>query len=248
MLNPYQDDPNNPDNPANKLGNDESIFYQNPTTGTYDNINGLNALATQIQSLTNPTGQSSAAPAGVGLGTSSAPASTVPTIASTTPTWQPTAMGLGKLGLSALANRGAGRAAEAGINQNQDKIGLDAARLNLQAPGMRARNAAQGDVLANGQDASVSGVPSYINVPKISGGLRPSLFSPNTRALGSDMSRRALLSQLSGPAFTPTGLPQSSGLDTGLAAGGYGAVIAALLGQYFKGGGGNTGGDMGTPL
>lgn len=117
----------------------------------------------------------------------------------------------------------------------------------LSAPGARAGNAVRGDILANVQDATVS-APAGVNVTSFGGGLRPSMFSGNTRALGSQMSREALLDQLGGsptpysdvqlpdyasirarkaPNLTP--LPQSSAMDKILeGVGTYGSLAAAL--------------------
>lgn len=73
----------------------------------------------------------------------------------------------------------------------------------LDAPGARAGNAVRGDILSNAQDVSFSGLPKGINPPTISGGLRPSMFSGNTRALGSNMSAQALDAQQKGDQFAP---------------------------------------------
>lgn len=118
--------------------------------------------------------------------------------------------GGGAIAAGASGGRAQGRAAEAGINQSQDALGLQAARLNLGAPQQRAQNATRGDLLANLQDVSV-GAPRGT---RLSGGTRPSLLSSDTRALGKQMSRDAYLSQMKGDAFTPTPLPQSGKTDT----------------------------------
>lgn len=176
-------------------------------------------------------------------------------------------------------SRAAGRQAEAITNQRQDTgaqnayatdksldlealvrgyaAELDRAKgqlaeheARLTAPGQRAANSVRGDILANVQDVGFDAPPG-VNVTSFSGGLRPSLLSGNTRALGGQMSKEALLDALSGtptpysdlpkvdlssitgrtaPAQTP--LPQPSGMDRvmeqiglwgGLAAGGLGS-------------------------
>lgn len=109
---------------------------------------------------------------------------------------------------------------------------LDQRNFKLDAPGKRAGNAVHGDILSRAQDVSIGGVSPNIPVPTISGGLRPSMFSANTRALGENMSAQALREQQAGdnfdalpalpdwkappapPTLTPT--PQASGLDTAL--------------------------------
>lgn len=139
--------------------------------------------------------------------------------------------GLGALGSVAggvSAGRAEGRAAEAGVNNTADLTRLDGARFNLQAPQMNALNAGRGDLLAGVQDVNFNrpaGVPNGM----MTGGTRPSLLSPQTRQLGQQMSRNALLSQMSGPAFTPTPTPQSGKTDTLLnILGGVGTGIGAI--------------------
>jgi hypothetical protein len=161
---------------------------------------------------------------------------------------------------SYAASKAQGRAAESAINQRQDsgaqnayatdksldlealirgyQAELDKAKgqlseyeTRLSAPQSRASNAVRGDILANVQDVGVS-APDGVNVTSFSGGLRPSLLSGNSRALGAQMSKEALLDALTGsptpfsdmapvdlssitgrsaPAQTP--LPQPSGMD-----------------------------------
>lgn len=82
----------------------------------------------------------------------------------------------------------------------------DAAR---KAPGQRASNAVRGDVLANAQDVSLSGLSSRIPKMSFEGGLRPSLMSGSTRALGREMSRQALLQQLKGDPTPFSNLPEA---------------------------------------
>jgi hypothetical protein len=176
----------------------------------------------------------------------------------------------------AAAARAQGRAAQATLQQGQDRTAqtgyqtdksLDLSALNsayqaalsrgsgilseqaanLAAPGKRAANSVRGDLLANLQDASISrpgGVPNI----SVSGGLRPSLLSGNSRALGAAMSRQALLNQMAPEATpfsdlkpldvssitnrkapAPTPLPQSSTLDTILSnLGLYGSMAGAV--------------------
>jgi len=116
------------------------------------------------------------------------------------------------------------------------------------APGERANTSVRGDILANAVDSTFHGSS---RIPKFSfeGGLHPGMFSGNTRKLGGEMSRAALLDQLSGektpfadlPAAdfssvinskspNATALPEGSKLDAILGAigqyGGIGAQIA----------------------
>ncbi len=132
-----------------------------------------------------------------------------------------------------------------GNNANQNAFNLQATNLGLEAPGIRAKTAVQGDVLANAKDATISGVPSNIPVPTISGGLRPSMFSPATKALGSAMSSQALAGQQASttptvptwqappPPPTLTPLPDGS-LATGLGVGGSILNLAGAFGNALS--------------
>lgn len=162
---------------------------------------------------------------------------------------------------SYAASKAQGRAAESAINQRQDASAQNAyatdksldmealvrayqAELDrskgimseyeqkLAAPQSRAANSVRGDILANVQDVGFDAPPG-VNVTSFSGGLRPSLLSGNSRALGAQMSKEALLDALSGGGPTPyshqqpldlssitgrtspeqTALPQPSGMD-----------------------------------
>ena len=95
-----------------------------------------------------------------------------------------------------------------GLNRVNAGINLADADLRqrqfgLTAPGQRAGNAVRGDILANARDVSFAGLPAGITPPTISGGLRPSMFSDNTRALGGELSSQALAGQRAGDHFAP---------------------------------------------
>jgi hypothetical protein len=79
----------------------------------------------------------------------------------------------------------------------------------LSAPQSRAANSVRGDILANVQDVGFD-APAGVNVTSFSGGLRPSLLSGNSRALGQQMSKEALLDALSG---SPTPFTNTKPLD-----------------------------------
>jgi hypothetical protein len=122
------------------------------------------------------------------------------------------------------AGRAAGRVDEANLNRgiNRDAVENYTARLvgerdKLAAVGTRANNSVRGDIMANAQDAHIS-MPSTIPKTTISGGLRPSMFSANTRTLGADMSADALAdSRAPSPLLAPPPLtepPQSGKLDS----------------------------------
>lgn len=124
---------------------------------------------------------------------------------------------------------------------------LNEQQANLAAPGKRAANSVRGDLLAGLQDVSINR-PSGVPTISVSGGLRPSLLSGNSRALGAAMSRQALLDQMDGDATPfsdlkplnvsgitgrtapgPTPLPQGNALDSILAnIGMYGSMASAI--------------------
>ena len=130
-------------------------------------------------------------------------------------------------------------------NANMGRANLDLNRrqFQLSAPGQRGQNAVRGDMMANAQDVSIS--HPRATLPQISGGMRPSMLSGNTRALGQDMSRQALLQQLKGDNFedvpqqnwggavlkppSQTPLPQGNWFDKFL---GVAAPIAAIGGAF----------------
>lgn len=194
------------------------------------------------------------------------------------------------------ANKAKGRAEEAVLNQAQDRgaqnayatdksldlealvraYGAELDRMKgvmseydtrLSAPQQRASNSVRGDILANVQDVGVN-APAGVNVTSFSGGLRPSLLSGNSRALGAQMSKEALLSELANDEPTPfstmkpfdassitgrtapaqTALPQPSGMDKvlenialygGLAGGLINSQRPSNNGQYLEGHGSN---------
>src|SRR5262245_26703549 len=145
-------------------------------------------------------------------------------------------------------DRAQGLVQSAMLQQRQDELALARAKLALAAPGMEAANAATGDVLANAQDVTFSGLPDYIHVPNIQGGLRPSMFSSASRQLGQNMSAQALRNNQTG-ADVPdlTALPTSSGFDTFLQALGYGSGFMGILGKNNNTGGGGFLGGPGSP-
>jgi hypothetical protein len=116
-----------------------------------------------------------------------------------------------------------GRQQETQNNSQYDQNRLRAAALLEQAlrsrqglAGDQAGNSVRGDILAGAQPASVNGpiVHTGGRIPQISGGLSPALFSPNTRQLGQNMSRNALLDQMNTPKLDipQPQAPQQSGL------------------------------------
>jgi len=141
-------------------------------------------------------------------------------------------------------------------NQNENQFGVQLAnatnaqrQFQLDAPGKRAGNAVRGDILSNAHDVSIAGLPSGITVPQINGGLRPSMFTDNTRALGTDMTQQAHDQQLAhtdayalptykpppaAPGVTPP--VQANGVDTALTTGGTVLGYAQMLAKLYNGG------------
>jgi len=175
----------------------------------------------------------------------------------------PGLIGAGTSAAGAIAEgRAQGRQAEAGANAQQDTLRqradenrLAAQKFNAGLPGLRANDAVRGDTLANVQDAAFTGSGRDLAT---TGGLRPSLLSGQTRALGQamgaaasgntgagasmDPGRAALLQQLAGsyqpfkPEFTTaTPLPQAGMLDKILQGAGYAGGVLPLLGQSRAG-------------
>lgn len=138
---------------------------------------------------------------------------------------------------------------EAELQQTQDQQGLNrtnagvnVGNLNLaqqkqalSAPGQLAGQSVRGDVLANSQDATVSGLPSYIHVGNVSGGLRPSMLSASSRALGGQMSRNALADSTSGKFTTQAPLPTVPGATPLPSAGAFDKVLqgGAIGGSFL---------------
>ena len=130
--------------------------------------------------------------------------------------------------------RGEGRQTENAQRAAQQQQALQAAQFNRQAPSARANSAVRGDILAGAQPVTTIGSGRDL---RFSGGLSPALLSGNTRQLGQNMSRQALMSQLGqGGANDPYTFntqpfqPQQAGLlDKILGGVGLAGEIASLL-------------------
>jgi hypothetical protein len=85
------------------------------------------------------------------------------------------------------------------------RLDLDRREHALDAPSTRMGQSVRGSILANAQPFKLEGLPDRIasRMPQISGGLTPEMFSPETRQLGQQMTRKALLDQLRGDEFEP---------------------------------------------
>ncbi len=136
--------------------------------------------------------------------------------ASGLPDWLKTARDIGSSLSSASAGRAQGRVAEGTANQNQARAAVDLYNSELAAPGKIASNAVRGDILSNAHDVNIA-APSTIPVPKITGGLHPDMFSPETRATGVGLRSNALasaanLQPVQQPVLPP--LPEAGTLDS----------------------------------
>lgn len=135
-----------------------------------------------------------------------------------------------------------GRATEAQItNQfNNNQIGAANANLAQQkylssVPSTYASQAARGGLQANAQDASISGLPSYIHVPTLSGGLRPSALGPNSQAAGAQLSKQALQNLLNPQQYKPLELTPPPNASAGANALGYLGLAGSVAGAFGSG-------------
>ena len=157
---------------------------------------------------------------------------------------------VGQVAAAKQAGRANGRQADAAANMsvdqyNQQNYGanqnamltagsmaeaarLDRAKLGLEAPEVRTKQALYGDLIKHLQDAKISGLGAHVPGVSISGGLRPSAISQAGRnAAGDALQTQAMQALLSGsdvpempdfsklvlepPAATP--LPQAGAQD-----------------------------------
>lgn len=159
---------------------------------------------------------------------------------------------IGGVASGVAGGRAQGRMTEAEMQMARDRLlqqrfgnELDAARLNLQAPQVRAQQSVKGDILANAQPFEWTGqnkMVGNIPVPQFQGGLNPGIFSDNTRSLGRMLSAGAVGQQgvNDGRAIeAPPGiseLPQAGRGDGILSAIGQIAPFLSLI-PYKRGGG-----------
>jgi hypothetical protein len=136
-----------------------------------------------------------------------------------------------------------GRLEQGQVQQGQDRNAIslynDQFQNNLKAPSTLASQAARGDLLQNLQPAQISGLPSWITKPTLSGGLTPAALGPNARGAGAALSRNALLQLASNkfglpsaPSLTP--LPQARGYDQFAAGLGRAGAYAGGLSPLFQ--------------
>ena len=105
--------------------------------------------------------------------------------------------------LTGLGELGKGQAQD---RQAEADFALRSALIRAGMPGARANDAVQGDVMAGVQNVGTVGSGRDL---RFTGGLSPSLLSGNTRQLGGQMSRQALMSAMGrGGANDPYAAPQ----------------------------------------
>lgn len=90
---------------------------------------------------------------------------------------------------------------------SRGQLQINQSKFNLDKPAALAKQSVMGDTLANAQDVTIQPWNNKIVVPKVTGGLRPSMFSDSTRQLGQKMSSDALANDTPTP-FTPINDPK----------------------------------------
>lgn len=95
----------------------------------------------------------------------------------------------------------------------RDALALQDAKFTQDNGLARTKQVAYGDALNNVQDVGVDFQPKSGTLPSfnITGGLRPSLFGPNAKQAGSELSRQALLALMSGSDVPKMSTPQPAG-------------------------------------
>jgi len=120
--------------------------------------------------------------------------------------------GLGQVAGGAAGGAAQGRRSEAEIALEQQRLAAQMAQQGAQtelqrrlytlgAPLQRARAGIVGSGLANVQDVSLQGAWKNPYAQSFTGGMRPSMLTPETRELGTLMSTRALEGQKAGDQF-----------------------------------------------
>ena len=126
-------------------------------------------------------------------------------------------------------------------NMNRAGLDLQQRQFALTAPTTRMQQSARGSMLANAQDLQIS--HPRANIPTVTGGMRPSALTPETRQLGALVARQTLMNQMKGDTFdavpqqdwqggvvAPPGVtpqPQPSGLEKW---GGIAGILGNLAG------------------
>jgi hypothetical protein len=110
--------------------------------------------------------------------------------------------GLGHIlgGVAGVSGGAAGGAASGRQAADQQNISRDRNAIDLysnqmrdmqQVPQSLTSQAVRADIIKNLQNRQITGLPSYIHVPQMTGGLQPSLLGDTARETAADMGRQA---------------------------------------------------------
>ncbi len=204
------------------------------TAPTLEGVSAGGSGATSIPSAATsvlPDVGPSIAPASAASEAALPSAASLATAGGTLPDWLKTAKDVGGALQAYSGGRAAGRVAEGAAQQQQARTADELYNSQLNAPGKIASNSVRGDILANARDVAIA-APSDIPVPTISGGLRPSMFSPTTRATGTALTQNAADSAANlRPAVPPTlpDLQSATGTDSFLNTAGLVGSLASAV-------------------
>lgn len=87
----------------------------------------------------------------------------------------------------------------------QERATMDRAKMGVEAPSARMKQALLASLLQNARPASFSGLPKGVTVPQMSGGLNPALINAAARSGAGELQRQALLALL-----TKSDVPQAT--------------------------------------
>lgn len=143
--------------------------------------------------------------------------------------------GLGSLGAVAGKSAAAaalGRKSEAEIMNDlmrnqiaRGQLEVNQKKFTSELPQTYGKQSLMGSILANAQDVKIQPWNDRIKVPTVTGGMRPSMLTPQSRQLGSQLVADALTKQKTPPSFTPVPDPKypeagfMEKMNTGIAGG-----------------------------
>lgn len=87
----------------------------------------------------------------------------------------------------------------------QERATMDRAKMGVEAPSARMKQALLASLLQSARPASFSGLPKGVTVPQMSGGLNPALINSAARSGAGELQRQALLALL-----TKSDVPQAT--------------------------------------
>ena len=113
--------------------------------------------------------------------------------------WLPAVLGgagaVGEVLGGAASGAAKGQTDQSQLALQQQQLALQGARDALQAPLLRGQAAARGSAMANMQDVNLTSGYQNPWAMKFTGGMRPSVLTPEARALGALMAQQALSGQ-----------------------------------------------------